>query len=68
MIDKIILSKDRRSAVVHFDTHSITLSSDKDIVALLFEMIIEPSILLSKMAEMEECDTTEINIDVLKIQ
>ena len=30
MIDRIIISKDKKTATVHFDTHSVNLSSDQD--------------------------------------
>lgn len=44
MLDKIVLSKDRKSAVVHFDTHSVMFHSDEDVMILIYEIIIEPSI------------------------
>lgn len=44
MLDKIVLSKDRKNATVHFDTHSVHFSSDEDVMVLIYEIIIEPSI------------------------
>lgn len=44
MLDKIVLSKDRKSAVVHFDTHSVLVHSDEDVMVLIWEIIIEPSL------------------------
>lgn len=44
MLDKIVLSKDRKNAVVHFDTHSVRFSSDEDVMVLIYEIVIEPSL------------------------
>ena len=44
MLDKIVLSKDRKHALVVFDTHSVSFSSDEDVVCLVLEIIIEPTV------------------------
>lgn len=59
MLDKIVLSKDRKSAVVHFDTHSVRFHSDEDVMAMIYEIIIEPS--LQNKAYWEEQDRRYIN-------
>lgn len=41
-IDSIVLSKDRKTATVHFDTHSVNLRHDTDVVPLLTDMFLEP--------------------------
>jgi hypothetical protein len=69
MLDKIVLSKDRKSAVVHFDTHSVHFHSDCDVMVLIYEIIIEPSLQnVAYWAEMERRhinsleDTVEIDL------
>lgn len=72
MLDKIVLAKDRKSAVVHFDTHSVLLHSDEDVMMLIYELIIQPSLNVSSswtekqrryLISLE--DTVEIDISIL---
>lgn len=51
MLDKIVISQDRRTATVHFDTHSVNLSSDQDVAALVTELFVEPSARLARSHE-----------------
>lgn len=47
MLDKIVLSADRKSARVYFDTHSVGFyHSDGKVVELIWEIVFEPSIRL----------------------
>ncbi len=69
MLDKIVLSKDRKRAIVHFDTHSVRFTSDEDVMVLIYEIIIEPSIKNAEYwAEMDRRlaisleDTVEIDL------
>jgi len=64
MLDKIILSTDRHSAVVHFDTHSVNFSSDGDVYQLVFEIILEPSIRLEQRHRSAEEDTQVLDIQL----
>lgn len=52
MLDKIVISKDKKSARIFFDTHSIGVyQSDGEVVALLCEIIFEPALLLEQRHE-----------------
>lgn len=71
MLDKIVISKDRKNAVVHFDTHSVHFSSDEDVMVLIYDIIIEPS--LRNKEYWDEMDrrfieslekTVEINLNI----
>ena len=42
MLDKIVISKDKKSAIVHFESHKVILSSDQDVTSIVHEMFIEP--------------------------
>lgn len=42
MLDKIVISSNRSKATVHFDTHSVDVSSDKDVADLVHELFIAP--------------------------
>ena len=71
MLDKIILSKDRKSARVYFDTHSVGFHSDKDVMDLIWQTIFEPSIRLEEKAKEREArflasleDTVEIDLQL----
>lgn len=47
MLDKIVISKDRKEARVHFDTHSVGFyHSDGQVLQLVWEIVFEPSIRL----------------------
>lgn len=47
MLDKIIVSADRKSARVYFDTHSIGFyHSSGLVIELIYEIVIEPSVKL----------------------
>lgn len=64
MLDKIILSRDRHSATVHFDTHSFGLYSDEDVVTLVTELILNP---YEKSLEIERVileDTIETDLQL----
>lgn len=41
---KIVVSKDKKRATIHFDTHSVNLSSDQDVTELIHELYIEPEL------------------------
>ena len=41
-IDAIVLSKDRKVATVHYDTHSVKVSHDTDVTQLVHEFFVEP--------------------------
>jgi hypothetical protein len=59
MLDKIVLSKDRKSAVVHYTTHSVTIyHSYGRVTDLLWNLF--PEFTCLWMLEME--DTQEIDI------
>jgi len=67
---KVILSQDRKSARVYFETHSVTFHSDVDVVILLDEILFAPSRRLLEKAKERETrlmaaleDTQEIEID-----
>lgn len=48
---RIIVSQDKKRATVHFDTHSVNLSSDTDVTELIHEMWIEPELRLIRSFE-----------------
>jgi hypothetical protein len=93
MLDKIVLSSDRKSARVYFATditieseaeriaqcglqyayHSVSFSSDENVLLLLWEIVFEPSIRLEELAKEREArflasleDTVEIDIASFK--
>lgn len=51
MLDKIVISRDKKSAIVHFETHKVTLSSDQDVTSIVYEMFIEPEIKFQRSLE-----------------
>lgn len=51
MLNGIMISQDKRSAVVHFDTHSVNLSHDQDVTVLVQEFFIEPQARLQRSME-----------------
>lgn len=51
MLDKIVLSRDRKRALIVFDTHCVYFSSDEDVMSLVLEILIEPSELLARCNE-----------------
>lgn len=71
MLDKIVLSKDRKSARVYFDTHSVGFYSDQDVMDLIWEIIFKPSLRLQEIAKEKEArilasleDTVEIDLQL----
>lgn len=71
MLDKIVLSADRKSARVYFDTHSVGFHSDQDVMTLINEIIFEPSIRLEEKAREREArfiasleETVEIELQL----
>lgn len=54
MIDKIVLSTDRRTATVIFDSHTVSFYSDVDVLALVNEIVHEPSRRLILLIEERE--------------
>lgn len=68
MLDKIVISSDRKSARVYFATditteedrgpeyayHSVSFHSDEDVWDLIYMIIFEPSIRLERLAEERE--------------
>lgn len=72
MIDKIVLSTDRKEAVIHFDTHSIRLYHSEAKVLDLIAILLSPRRDVSDwdtytriMVSSQE-DTAIINIEELK--
>ena len=51
MLNGIMISQDKKRAVVHFDTHSVTLSHDVDVTVLVQEFFIEPQARLQRSLE-----------------
>lgn len=72
MLDKIVLSQDRKSAVIHFDTHSVMVSHSEgkvlDLIAMLFspQSHIETWDAYHRMMVSSQEDTAIINIEDLK--
>ena len=69
MLYKIVISSDRKKAVVHYSSHSVMFHSDEDVMVLIWEIIIEPSIQNEKYWKEQELrflasldDTVEIDI------
>ena len=71
MLDKIVLSKDRKSAIIVYDTRSITISSDEDVLTLVTEIILEPTqVLIDKeqavndrfLSSLEVTEVTDIQL------
>lgn len=63
MLDKIVLSQDRKSAVVHFTTHSVFFSSDEpNVIWLVWEIVLEPAIEHERRLKIAEEDTVVINL------
>jgi hypothetical protein len=65
MLDKIVLSSDKHHARVYFDTHSIGVHSDGNVMELIEEIILEPSRRLEERYRIAEEITQEINLHVL---
>lgn len=70
MLDKVVIAFNRKSAVIVFDTHSVTLHSDKDVVPLVYDIVINPSIQVIKREEERQRryassleDTIEIDLN-----
>lgn len=42
MIDKIVLSQDRKNAMIHYDTHSVGLYHSEGLVLDLIALILSP--------------------------
>lgn len=64
MLDKIVISRDRHSACIHFDTHSVTVHSDEDVTELIDEIIFAPSRRLEERYRLANEDTTEIDLQL----
>lgn len=64
MLDKIILSEDRHSAIVHFDTHSFRFQSDQDVMTLVDEFILEPMRKHEERCRVANEDTVEIDLQL----
>lgn len=62
MLDKIVISKDRTTATVHFDTHSVNLSHDKDVTGLVHELFVAPAERIARSLE----DTAIITLPSLE--
>lgn len=54
MLDKIVISQDRKSARVYFDTHSVGFHSDEDVIDLINMIIFEPAMRLEQLAKERE--------------
>lgn len=54
MIDKIVLSNDRKSLMICYDTHNVGLYSDVDVMALLWEVVFVPNIKLEYKAKQQK--------------
>lgn len=72
MIDKIVLSSDRKSLMICFDTHNVGFYSDVDVLALMWEIVFLPSIRLEHRAEQKKLllarsleDTAEIDVSAI---
>ncbi len=65
MLDKIILSQDRRSATIHFDTHSFSFyHSEQEVMMIVCEMILEPMNSLREKELIALEDTIEIDLQL----
>lgn len=72
MLDKIVLSQDRKEARVYFDTHSVGFyHSEGQVMLLVWEIVFEPSIRLENLAKEREArflasleNTVEIEIQL----
>lgn len=73
MLDKIILSSDRKQAMIHFDTHSVGLYHSEakvlDLVAIIlnpFKTDVSNWDQLTSMYSSSQEDTAIINIEEIK--
>jgi len=72
MLDKIVLSKDRKNARVYFDTHSVGFyHSEGKVEELIFEIVFAPGIRLQERIEENKLrlissleDTQEIDLQL----
>lgn len=55
MLDKIVISQDRKEARVYFDTHSVGFyHSEGQVMLLIWEIIFEPAMRLEQLAKERE--------------
>jgi hypothetical protein len=68
MLDKIVISKDRKTGVIHFDTHSVTLYHSEAKVLDLIVILMSPNNNVSTWDGMVSSleDTAIININDLE--
>ena len=65
MLDKIIVSVDRKTALIVFDTHSVTFThSEGKVIELVNEILLEPSIKLDDRYRSAEEITLVIELDL----
>lgn len=65
MLEKIILSQDRKSARVYFETHSVGFyHSDGLVMELINEIVIQPSLKLEERYRIAEEITVVIEVDL----
>lgn len=71
MLDRIVLSIDRKSARVYFNTHSVEFYSNEDVMTIINEIIFKPSIRLEEKAKELEArflasleETVEIDLQL----
>lgn len=63
MLDKIVISKDRHSARIYFETHSVGVHSDGDVTELIEEIVFAPSRRLEEKHRLAEETTAIIDMD-----
>jgi hypothetical protein len=65
MLDKIVISKDRKEGRVYFNTHSVGFYHSKGkVVELIYEIVLEPSIRLEERYRIAEEKTVEIDLQL----
>lgn len=66
MLDKIVLSQDRKVALIVFDTHVVCFSSDEDVMSLVLEILIEPSLRYEALLARCNEDTWVPEVEILR--
>lgn len=62
MLDKIILSRDKKIATIVLDTHSYSISSDGDVMELVQEIVVEPGQRAERSEEITEVIELQLSL------